>query len=52
MNILSENSKKEYPKSVTEILRLEEKDLHKTSVTSKTTFLYLFKIDIYGKKKK
>jgi hypothetical protein len=25
MNILSENSKKEYPKSVTEPLRLEEK---------------------------
>jgi hypothetical protein len=25
MDILSENSKKEYPKSVTELLRLEEK---------------------------
>jgi hypothetical protein len=25
MNILSENSKKEYPKSVTELLKLEEK---------------------------
>jgi hypothetical protein len=25
MNILSENSKKEYPKSATELLRLEEK---------------------------
>jgi hypothetical protein len=25
MGILSENSKKEYPKSVTELLRLEEK---------------------------
>jgi hypothetical protein len=27
MDILSENSKKEYPKSVTELLRLEEKRL-------------------------
>jgi hypothetical protein len=27
MDTLSENSKKEYPKSVTELLRLEEKDL-------------------------
>jgi hypothetical protein len=34
MGILSENSKKRYPNSVTELLRLEEKDLCKTSVTS------------------
>jgi hypothetical protein len=34
MDILSENSKKEYPISVTELLRLEEKDLCKVSVTS------------------
>jgi hypothetical protein len=33
-DILSENSKKEYPKSVTEHLRLEKKDLCKASVTS------------------
>jgi hypothetical protein len=33
-DILSENSKKEYPKSVTELLRLEEKDVCKVSVTS------------------
>jgi hypothetical protein len=43
MDILSETSKKGYPKSVTELLRLEEKDLCKTSVTSSTAFLYLFK---------
>jgi hypothetical protein len=42
-NILSENSKKEYPKSVTELLRLEEEDLCKASVTSYTKFLHLFK---------
>jgi hypothetical protein len=34
MDILSENSKKEYAKSVTESLRLEEKRLCKASVTS------------------
>jgi hypothetical protein len=34
MDILSENRKKEYPKSVTELLRLGEKDLCKASVTS------------------
>jgi hypothetical protein len=34
MEILSENSKKEYPKSVAELLRLEEKRLCKASVTS------------------
>jgi hypothetical protein len=33
MDILSENRKKEYPKSVTELLRLEEKYLCKASVT-------------------
>jgi hypothetical protein len=32
-DILSENSKKECPKSVTELLRLEKKDFCKTSVT-------------------
>jgi hypothetical protein len=32
--ILSENRKKEYPKSVTELLRLEEKDFCKAPVTS------------------
>jgi hypothetical protein len=32
MDILSENSKKEYPKSVTELLMLEEKDLWKASL--------------------
>jgi hypothetical protein len=44
MDILSENSKKEYPKSVTELLRLEKKkkDLCKASVTSYTKFLTLF----------
>jgi hypothetical protein len=34
MDILSENSKKEYLKSVTELFRLEEKDLCKVAVTS------------------
>jgi hypothetical protein len=34
MDILSENCKKEYAKSVTELLRLEKKDLCKASVTS------------------
>jgi hypothetical protein len=34
MDILSENSKKEYPKSVTELVRLEEKRECKASVTS------------------
>jgi hypothetical protein len=34
VDILSENSKKGYPKSDTELLRLEEKDLYKASVTS------------------
>jgi hypothetical protein len=34
MDILSENSKKEYPKSATELLRLEEKELYKASFTS------------------
>jgi hypothetical protein len=35
MDILPENSKKECPKSVTELLRLEEKkDMCKASVTS------------------
>jgi hypothetical protein len=34
VDILSENSKKEYPKSVTDTLRLQEKDLCKASVTS------------------
>jgi hypothetical protein len=34
MDILSENSNKEYPKSVTELLSLQEKDLCKASVTS------------------
>jgi hypothetical protein len=33
-DILPENSKKEYPKSVTELVRLEEKDFCKASVTS------------------
>jgi hypothetical protein len=33
-DILSENGKKEYPKSVTDLLRLGEKDLCKASVTS------------------
>jgi hypothetical protein len=32
--ISSENSKEEYPKSVTGLLRLEKKDLCKASVTS------------------
>jgi hypothetical protein len=34
MDILSEKSKKECPKLVTEFLRLEEKDLWKESLTS------------------
>jgi hypothetical protein len=34
MDILSENRKKEYPKSVTELLWLEEKDLWKAPVTA------------------
>jgi hypothetical protein len=34
VTILSENRKKEYPKSVTELLRLEQKDLCKESLTS------------------
>jgi hypothetical protein len=34
IDILPENSKKEYPKSVIELLRLEEKDLCKASVTT------------------
>jgi hypothetical protein len=34
MDILSEKSKKENPKPVTELLRLEERDLCKASVTS------------------
>jgi protein associated with RNAse G/E len=35
MDILSENrKKKEYPNSVTELVRLEKKDLFKASVTS------------------
>jgi hypothetical protein len=34
MDILSENSKKEYPKSVSYLLRLEGKNLCKASVTS------------------
>jgi hypothetical protein len=34
MNILSENSRKEYPESVREILRLEGNDFCKASVTS------------------
>jgi hypothetical protein len=33
-DILSENSKKEYPKSVTELLRMEKKDPCKACVTS------------------
>jgi hypothetical protein len=33
-DILSEHSKKEYPKSVTEPLRLEKKDFCKASVAS------------------
>jgi hypothetical protein len=33
-DILSQNSKKEYTKSVTELLRVEEKDFCKASVTS------------------
>jgi hypothetical protein len=32
-DILSANSKKDYPKSVSELLRLEEKDFCKASVT-------------------
>jgi hypothetical protein len=34
MDILSANSKKEYPKSVTELLRLEEKRFLQVPVTS------------------
>jgi hypothetical protein len=34
MDILSENSKQEYPKSVTELWRLEEKDLCQASFAS------------------
>jgi hypothetical protein len=34
MGILSENSKKEYPKTVTELFKLEEKNLRKASLTS------------------
>jgi hypothetical protein len=33
-DILSENSREEYPKSVTELLRLEKKDFCKAFVTS------------------
>jgi hypothetical protein len=34
MDIMSESSKKEYPKSVTELLRIEGKSVCKASVTS------------------
>jgi hypothetical protein len=34
MDMLSENSKKEYPKSVTELLRLGKRDLCKASIAS------------------
>jgi hypothetical protein len=44
MDILSEiRKKKEYPQSVTELVRLEKTDLFKASVTSQTEFLNLFK---------
>jgi hypothetical protein len=34
MDILSENSEKEYPESVTELLKLEENNFCKASVTA------------------
>jgi hypothetical protein len=43
MDILSKNSKKEYPQSITGLLRLEEKGLCKASVSSQTQFLNLSK---------
>jgi hypothetical protein len=49
--ILSENNKKEYPKSVAELLRLEEKDFCKASVHKLHSYIY-FKIDTYEKKRR
>jgi hypothetical protein len=52
MGILSKNSKKEYPKSVTELLRLEKK-MCKASVTSykKEKEMYkLLRVKTYIKK--
>jgi hypothetical protein len=50
MDILSENSKKEYPKSVTELLRLEEKKscARRLLLHKQHSFIYL-KIDMQEK---
>jgi hypothetical protein len=45
-DILSENSKKEYPKSVTELLRLEEKRFLQGVCYFINNILCLFKIDM------
>jgi hypothetical protein len=49
-DIPSENNKKEYPKSVTELLRLEEKRFLQGVCYFIKTILYLVKIDMQGKK--
>jgi hypothetical protein len=46
MGILSENSKKEYPKSVTELLRLKENRFVQGVCYFTKTFLYLPEIDM------